>query len=166
MNSFPLAVHTNSTCDDSEFMCQNRQCIPKHFVCDHDIDCPDGSDESPECGERVPSTVRKPRPPWLGIIESLCCLLQNIQRAVLKSSAAPTAAALIKRNGSVMASLTVKITLMKLRRIHGAPIQVGIVLSPRPVYCTPGIENSLDSGTSSYERRVYKQLRRKFLESR
>ncbi|CAO2582032.1 Prolow-density lipoprotein receptor-related protein 1 [Lemmus lemmus] len=41
----------NSTCDDREFMCQNRLCIPKHFVCDHDRDCADGSDESPECGE-------------------------------------------------------------------------------------------------------------------
>lgn len=50
--SFPLPVYTNSTCDvENEFMCQNRQCIPKHFVCDHDIDCSDGSDESPECGE-------------------------------------------------------------------------------------------------------------------
>lgn len=39
----------NSTCDDREFMCQNRLCIPKHFVCDHDRDCADGSDESPEC---------------------------------------------------------------------------------------------------------------------
>lgn len=45
-------VYTNNTCDaKNEFMCQNRQCIPKHFVCDHDIDCSDGSDESPECGE-------------------------------------------------------------------------------------------------------------------
>lgn len=48
--SSPSTVY-NSTCDDREFMCQNRQCIPKHFVCDHDRDCADGSDESPECGE-------------------------------------------------------------------------------------------------------------------
>lgn len=51
----PLSTVYNSTCDDREFMCQNRQCIPKHFVCDHDRDCADGSDESPECGE--PSAV-------------------------------------------------------------------------------------------------------------
>lgn len=47
----PLSTVYNSTCDDREFMCQNRQCIPKHFMCDHDRDCADGSDESPECGE-------------------------------------------------------------------------------------------------------------------
>lgn len=47
----PLSAVYNNTCDDREFMCQNRQCIPKHFVCDHDRDCADGSDESPECGE-------------------------------------------------------------------------------------------------------------------
>lgn len=40
----------NNTCKAGEFMCQNRQCIPKHFVCDHDNDCGDGSDESQECG--------------------------------------------------------------------------------------------------------------------
>jgi len=40
----------NNTCGSKEFMCQNRQCIPKHFVCDHDNDCSDGSDESQECG--------------------------------------------------------------------------------------------------------------------
>lgn len=41
----------NNTCDSKEFMCQNQQCIPKQFVCDHDADCSDGSDESPECGK-------------------------------------------------------------------------------------------------------------------
>lgn len=46
-----LFLANNKTCDDTEFQCQNKQCIPKHFVCDHDLDCRDGSDESPECGE-------------------------------------------------------------------------------------------------------------------
>ncbi|KAG7253117.1 hypothetical protein CRUP_026450, partial [Coryphaenoides rupestris] len=56
---------SNNTCDDNEFMCQNRQCIPKHFrkcnesafrcrsgrcvnetlLCDRSDDCGDGSDE-------------------------------------------------------------------------------------------------------------------------
>lgn len=45
----------NDTCSSNEFMCQNRQCIPKHFVCDHDNDCSDGSDESLECGEWPPA---------------------------------------------------------------------------------------------------------------
>uniref|UniRef100_A0A8C8ANT8 LDL receptor related protein 1 n=1 Tax=Otus sunia TaxID=257818 RepID=A0A8C8ANT8_9STRI len=44
-----LTAVYNNTCDEREFMCGNRQCIPKHFVCDHDDDCGDGSDESPEC---------------------------------------------------------------------------------------------------------------------
>lgn len=47
-------MYANSTCDpENEFTCQNRQCIPKHFVCDLDVDCSDGSDESLECGERT-----------------------------------------------------------------------------------------------------------------
>lgn len=50
MHFFHLLVF-NNTCSSNEFMCQNRQCIPKHFMCDHDNDCSDGSDESQECGE-------------------------------------------------------------------------------------------------------------------
>jgi hypothetical protein len=41
----------NNTCDDSAFMCHNKLCIPKQFVCDHDDDCGDGSDESLQCGK-------------------------------------------------------------------------------------------------------------------
>lgn len=53
-----LPVYTNNTCDpENEFMCQNRQCIPKHFVCDHDFDCVDKSDESLECGEFNPGSL-------------------------------------------------------------------------------------------------------------
>lgn len=40
-----------TTCDENTFMCSNKVCIPKQFLCDHDDDCGDGSDESPECGK-------------------------------------------------------------------------------------------------------------------
>uniref|UniRef100_A0A3P9J9W6 Low density lipoprotein receptor-related protein 2b n=1 Tax=Oryzias latipes TaxID=8090 RepID=A0A3P9J9W6_ORYLA len=46
------------TCSANEFMCQNRQCIPKHFVCDHDNDCSDGSDEPPLYPSCRPSEFR------------------------------------------------------------------------------------------------------------
>lgn len=41
----------NNTCDENAFMCHNKVCIPKQFVCDHDDDCGDGSDEFLQCGE-------------------------------------------------------------------------------------------------------------------
>lgn len=41
----------NNTCDENAFMCHNKVCIPKQFVCDHDDDCGDGSDESLQCGK-------------------------------------------------------------------------------------------------------------------
>lgn len=94
----PVAPSTvyNSTCDDREFMCQNRQCIPKHFVCDHDRDCADGSDESPECGEPRAVLGSRPCPPPN---EELCqgqqpaLLPQSTRPAAPTSSAAPTGAA-------------------------------------------------------------------------
>lgn len=200
----PPAVYTNSTCDtETEFTCQNRQCIPKHFVCDHDIDCSDGSDESPECGEwqrpRLkrnsqlqllftiihssshflccsdqrcihPLTFRvsppdQPQPGQITWFNSLPVNLpsrhetlrqrserfepsdvthtereshpsltpvfnvpsrrQNTRRAVPRSSAAPTAAASTRRNGSVTESLTARIVPTRLPRTLPAPTQVG-----------------------------------------
>lgn len=48
-----LAVAPNNTCDDSSFRCNNKACVPQRFVCDHDDDCGDGSDESVECGKWI-----------------------------------------------------------------------------------------------------------------
>lgn len=87
----------NSTCDDREFMCQNRQCIPKHFVCDHDRDCADGSDESPECGETWGHGGRQAPPSTaMGCAQatSLTRLLPQSTRPVAPtSSAVPTGTA-------------------------------------------------------------------------
>lgn len=49
---FP-ALAPNNTCDDNTFRCNNKACIPQRFVCDHDDDCGDGSDESVECGKWI-----------------------------------------------------------------------------------------------------------------
>lgn len=37
-------------CSESEYRCDNQQCIPGNWVCDHDNDCGDNSDER-DCGE-------------------------------------------------------------------------------------------------------------------
>lgn len=38
-------------CSESEFRCDNNQCIPGNWRCDHDNDCGDNSDER-DCGEQ------------------------------------------------------------------------------------------------------------------
>lgn len=55
LNYFSLmsSLAPNNTCDENAFMCHNKVCIPKQFVCDHDDDCGDGSDESLQCGKYI-----------------------------------------------------------------------------------------------------------------
>lgn len=48
-----FALAPNNTCDNDSFRCNNKACVPQRFVCDHDDDCGDGSDESVECGKWI-----------------------------------------------------------------------------------------------------------------
>lgn len=36
-------------CTESEYRCDNLRCIPSRWICDHDNDCEDNSDER-DCG--------------------------------------------------------------------------------------------------------------------
>lgn len=41
------------TCSSDEFPCTSGRCIPRHWYCDEEGDCPDGSDEPATCGKRA-----------------------------------------------------------------------------------------------------------------
>lgn len=46
---FPFSsIFTDSPCAEDKFKCKNGRCIPKHWQCDQERDCNDGSDEDPE----------------------------------------------------------------------------------------------------------------------
>lgn len=41
----------NKTCSADAFQCpDSNKCVPQHWVCDGDKDCPDGADESVKAG--------------------------------------------------------------------------------------------------------------------
>ncbi|XP_067838428.1 low-density lipoprotein receptor-related protein 1-like [Heptranchias perlo] len=44
----------NATCQASDFICHDGQCVPNKWQCDGNADCEDGSDEAPEvCHKRI-----------------------------------------------------------------------------------------------------------------
>lgn len=132
--SFPQAF--NKTCDDSEFQCQNYQCIPKNFMCDHDVDCRDGSDESPECGKH--NFLVFGFYYWSHRLMKWSCsmlitsnavfpfITKNIPRVGRTISAVLMASVWSRRTGSVTESLTVGTNQMKLPKTHFAQTQVSM----------------------------------------
>lgn len=56
------AVSVQKTCAETDFVCQNGQCVPSRWQCDGEPDCEDGSDESLDvCREYAP--LSPPVPP-------------------------------------------------------------------------------------------------------
>jgi hypothetical protein len=51
------------TCAAFEFTCQDGSCIDSRRVCDHRMDCRDGSDEA-NCGERLLTIIFMLSWPW------------------------------------------------------------------------------------------------------
>lgn len=50
MFSSPGFLPVPRSCTESEYRCDNLRCIPTRWVCDHDNDCEDNSDER-DCGK-------------------------------------------------------------------------------------------------------------------
>ena len=42
---FPLSLSATDECEDGQFQCNNKRCIPTIWRCDDDDDCSDNSDE-------------------------------------------------------------------------------------------------------------------------
>lgn len=107
-----LAQH----CGAGLFQCHNGMCVPRSYICDHDDDCGDRSDEL-NCSMysvylhhllfNNPCII-------IGLLKKLTFLLgrQRIQHVRGTTSPAPVAAASTK-SGFVMERMTVKTTPMK-----------------------------------------------------
>ena len=50
MLPLPPSFCLDITCSLNQFRClSGDECVPREYLCDHDVDCRDGSDENPSC---------------------------------------------------------------------------------------------------------------------
>lgn len=121
-------------CNAGLFQCHNGMCIPRSYVCDHDDDCGDRSDEfncstyslclsppdSKHSAFRRNGTFRLPR--------------QHIQRVKGTTSPAPVAAVSTK-SGFVMERMTVRTMQMKRAVVSRRILQTSCFYGSRLLLC-------------------------------
>lgn len=114
--SLSAVISLAQRCNAGLFSCHNGMCVPQRYVCDHDDDCGDRSDEL-NCSMWLPSLSLSPSLITVILVQINKCLipplaLQHILHVEATTSPVPVAAASIK-SGFVMERMTVKIMQMK-----------------------------------------------------
>lgn len=99
-------------CSSGQFQCNNGECIPRGYVCDHDDDCGDQSDEQ-NCSKYITVTLMACLKGFISLTLIILCglslqLTPHVEELI---SLAPAVAVYI-RSGCAMERMTVGTVLM------------------------------------------------------